>query len=333
MTEATPATDGSATDLGPAAECLSPEGTTTKTLQSPLQARDDEMPLPKATIDDIATALAAASYSYCAGRTHAFYHYPARFSPQIATAIVQAFSKPGDLVLDPFMGGGTTVIEALALGRLVLGVDINALAHFVTEVRTTPLSPADEEAVQAWSAQCAEMFGRGDSEAVELPRIRNLPPAVETFIAGSLEQAADLPYPRQRAFARCALLRLGQWAMESRDFRTVRRRLLGTRLPELVNEMLEGLRDFALACRESGTKKSWITGNRTLLHRSAVGLEADVRVASLKGTARLVFTSPPYPNVHVLYHRWQYRGRKETAAPYWIAAERVNDFETSGSWV
>jgi hypothetical protein len=33
---------------------------------------------------------------------------------------------------------------------------------------------------------------------------------------------------------------------------------------------------------------------------------------------RLVVTSPPYPGVHVLYHRWQVLGRKETAAPYWI---------------
>ena len=33
----------------------------------------------------------------------------------------------------------------------------------------------------------------------------------------------------------------------------------------------------------------------------------------------LVVTSPPYPGVHMLYHRWQVDGRKETAAPYWIA--------------
>jgi hypothetical protein len=30
-------------------------------------------------------------------------------------------------------------------------------------------------------------------------------------------------------------------------------------------------------------------------------------------------TSPPYPGVHVLYHRWQVDGRKETPAPFWIA--------------
>jgi len=41
--------------------------------------------------------------------------------------------------------------------------------------------------------------------------------------------------------------------------------------------------------------------------------------------ASLVVTSPPYPGVHILYHRWQVNGRRETAAPYWIAG--CNDGE------
>jgi hypothetical protein len=33
----------------------------------------------------------------------------------------------------------------------------------------------------------------------------------------------------------------------------------------------------------------------------------------------LVVTSPPYPGVYVLYHRWKVRGRKESPAPFWVA--------------
>jgi hypothetical protein len=54
------------------------------------------------------------------------------------------------------------------------------------------------------------------------------------------------------------------------------------------------------------------------LLRSAIGSEHDVRLKRF-GRPSLVITSPPYPGVHVLYHRWQVRGRRETAAPYWIA--------------
>jgi hypothetical protein len=55
-----------------------------------------------------------------------------------------------------------------------------------------------------------------------------------------------------------------------------------------------------------------------VLNRSAAGLEMDLRLAPLPAP-KLVLTSPPYPGVHVLYHRWQVDGRKEAPAPFWIA--------------
>jgi hypothetical protein len=42
---------------------------------------------------------------------------------------------------------------------------------------------------------------------------------------------------------------------------------------------------------------------------------------------KLVVTSPPYPAVYILYHRWQVFGRKETPAPYWLT--NMNDGETA----
>jgi hypothetical protein len=64
------------------------------------------------------------------GLTHAFYKYPARFSPAFARAAIQAFTQPGDLILDNHVGGGTTLVEALASGRHAIGVDISALAAY-----------------------------------------------------------------------------------------------------------------------------------------------------------------------------------------------------------
>jgi DNA modification methylase len=51
------------------------------------------------------------------GLTHGFYKYPAWFSPAFARVAVEAFTNPGDLVIDNHVGGGTTLVEALALGR------------------------------------------------------------------------------------------------------------------------------------------------------------------------------------------------------------------------
>ncbi|HZL38426.1 MAG TPA: DNA methyltransferase [Tepidisphaeraceae bacterium] len=84
------------------------------------------------------------------GLSHSFYRYPARFSPLFARVAISAFSNPGDVVLDPFMGGGTTLVEARAAGRLAIGTDINSLAVFVSKVKTTALSNHDIEEVGAW---------------------------------------------------------------------------------------------------------------------------------------------------------------------------------------
>lgn len=91
---------------------------------------------------------------YCespvAGLTHSFYRYPARFSPQFARRAIEAFTQPGDTVFDPFMGGGTTVVEALALGRRCIGSDLNPLATFLARAKTTPISNADARILSAW---------------------------------------------------------------------------------------------------------------------------------------------------------------------------------------
>jgi hypothetical protein len=49
-----------------------------------------------------------------------------------------------------------------------------------------------------------------------------------------------------------------------------------------------------------------------------IGIEEDKNVTR-EGPPKLILTSPPYPGVHVLYHRWQIFGRRETPAPFWIA--------------
>src|SRR6266566_6728067 len=74
------------------------------------------------------------------GLTHGFYKYPARFSPKFARSAIEAFTKPGDLVLDPHVGGGTTLVEAVASGREAIGVDISPLAEFVARVKSTVYS-------------------------------------------------------------------------------------------------------------------------------------------------------------------------------------------------
>lgn len=52
--------------------------------------------------------------------------HPATFPDALAGDLIACFSSPGDLVLDPMCGSGTTVVTALNAGRRALGVDVNA---------------------------------------------------------------------------------------------------------------------------------------------------------------------------------------------------------------
>lgn len=61
--------------------------------------------------------------------------YRGNWPPQLVRNLILKYTKPGDIVLDPFMGGGTTLIEAWLLQRFSIGVDISKLAYSTTMTR------------------------------------------------------------------------------------------------------------------------------------------------------------------------------------------------------
>jgi hypothetical protein len=67
--------------------------------------------------------------------------YRACFKPQLPRFFIERLTRPGDLVLDPFMGRGTTLIEAALLGRRAAGADINPLSTILTAPRLSPPEP------------------------------------------------------------------------------------------------------------------------------------------------------------------------------------------------
>ncbi len=71
--------------------------------------------------------------------THGYYTYPAKFIPQLASRLIGEYSQEGDIVVDPFMGSGTTVVEAIVNGRIGIGTDINEIANLLSKVKTTPI--------------------------------------------------------------------------------------------------------------------------------------------------------------------------------------------------
>jgi hypothetical protein len=64
--------------------------------------------------------------------------YRACFKPQLPRFFIERLTEPRDVVYDPFMGRGTTIIEAALLGRNVIGNDINPLSGLLTKPRLHP---------------------------------------------------------------------------------------------------------------------------------------------------------------------------------------------------
>lgn len=267
-----------------------------------------------------ALRLAALDTRPVSGLTHRFYRYPARFSPRFATAAIEQFSKPGDLVLDAYMGGATSVVQALASGRRAVGCDINSLAVFIARVKTTPLSSRDRDGLKQWATRVVPSLLYSDMPprlrsvmSVERTRNLTLPTArpIKKVMTLALLTLHTLPSVDAQRFARCALLNAGQWALNGRrqapslpQFRD--------RLARCVTEMLDGLTEFErqLAGREHLLPPVLINDTATNIPRHA---PFDTEKADL------AVSSPPYPGIHALYHRWQVDGRRETPAPYWLA--------------
>lgn len=89
---------------------------------------------------DPAVAKALASAARPPGKadpralTHGFHAWPARMHPFTAGALID--EGPPGVVADPFMGGGTVVVEALVAGRAVVAADVNPVALEVAWART-----------------------------------------------------------------------------------------------------------------------------------------------------------------------------------------------------
>lgn len=265
----------------------------------------------------------ATDKSRISGLTHNFYRYPARFSPKFASTVIELFSKPGDLVLDPYMGGGTTIIEAMISGRRAIGNDLNSLSIFLTKVKTTKLSASEKKCLLTWANEIIPELSYHDTdtdlESVFCDRKMknlNLPKArfIKKLIAAALASIEDLPSQNAKDFARCAILKTGQWALDGRKSHSTLSQFRN-KIVQNTQQMLSDLKEFErfLNMKSPGfPRRKLLEIDASLIDKSPIFSKNDLKVD-------LVVTSPPYPGLHILYHRWQVDGRRETPAPYWIA--------------
>ena len=117
-------------------------------------ARPIDAPVPAPTTTSTATQLALELAARAPGLAlapewkdqqrlwghpfHPMCSYLASFPAALAHAFIARYSRPGDVVLDPFSGRGTTPLQACAEGRIGVGNDLNPFAHLLTAAKVEP---------------------------------------------------------------------------------------------------------------------------------------------------------------------------------------------------
>ena len=277
---------------------------------------------------------AVHSQERVSGLTHDFYKYPARFSPQFCRAAINVFTAPGDLVVDPFAGGGTTLVESRVNSRLSIGTDISSLASFVSRVKTRVYTGAELAYAEEWFEGLGDWLTvRNKSPQIgqwkEAGYLRNLDTPqtwpIRKLLELALANAGSISTPKLQDFVRCVLLRTAQWALDGRR-NIPSTRQFRTRMRANAVKMTSGAREFSSRTRVADRAVRVGRVRRTICLNSRAENLAGYIAARGRPQPRLIITSPPYPGVHVLYHRWQVHGGRETPAPFWVA----NQLDGSG---
>lgn len=130
--------------------------------------------------------------------------YPARFVPQVPGVLIGFLSRPGELVVDPFCGSGTTMVEARRLGRHSLGIDTNRVAVLVSESRLAEIAPEEFRLrTRKLSTKAASLMAEDDL----LSKVPNLEENAQWYHPDTLRELAAVWWSvdRDDPFAKIAL--------------------------------------------------------------------------------------------------------------------------------
>jgi site-specific DNA-methyltransferase (adenine-specific) len=275
---------------------------------------------------------------------HPMCSYLASFPAALAHAFIARYSRPGDVVLDPFSGRGTAPLQALAEGRLGVGNDLNPLAQVLTAAKVEPGLPAETRTRVAalrlaWNAEAAAWLALGERVVA---RPGHPSAAVPRAGSGGGPDARQEAVPDEVALAfhprtlGQLLLVRSQLDLDDRVDRFLAGALAGmlhgktpsylsTIMPNTFSMAPRYVRDFVAANGYVPPEKDVfdaLTAKLDRLYRQplpmtpGIALHGDARTAGrrarhalkahgLPDRARLVVTSPPYLRVLKYgYYNW-----------------------------
>jgi len=251
--------------------------------------------------------------------THGYHRYPAKFIPQIVSRLLEKYTKEGELVVDPFGGCGTTLVESKIMGRRSVGVDISPVATLITKAKITPIEPQEIE--KAFSTIKANIDTYNIDTKQKMPEHKRIDywfkPAEKSKLAFLFTKISELKNQDIRNFLYCGfsniLKNCSIWAQKSnkpiRDLNKKPSDPIPTFYKQIKMMMRENARFYELLKE----KKCLETLSKVYC--------ADARtIPVMSNSVNLVVTSPPYVT------SYEYADLHQLSALWLDYIKDLNDF-------
>lgn len=233
--------------------------------------------------------------------THDLHPWPAKFIPDIPASAIRLLTEPGELVVDPFCGCGTTAVEALRTRRDVVVSDVNPLATLIAAAKTTPLSETVRDAIAEWALGLHPV--PDNAEPTWAPAIPNIDYWFSAPVQAQLAALLDAitAFDGGSSFLQVALSAIivgaSRQESETRYRRVDRETTPAEVMARFQKKIRTGLRMLAdLEAVAAGHRARVLTADARTFTRTTGPLNAALAVFS-----------PPYPNAfdYHLYHRFR----------------------------
>lgn len=236
---------------------------------------------------------------------HSIHPYPARFIPQIPAKLIELL-PPGEdqLVLDPFCGSGTTLIESIRRGHDAFGIDLHPLACQLSRVKT---HPSDAQAIHSAAEKVlSDARGRyraGTCEIPEIPRLDHwFQPEIQNAVSSILGGLRGIESLETREALEIALSSI-LVRVSNQDSNT---RYAAVEKDVTPSDVFRGFENAA--GRVADAIAGAYVGEREIGSASVLNQDIlTVKKEQVPSEVGLVVTSPPYPNVYEywLYHKYR----------------------------